>query len=295
MIRSMTGFGRAEVQCDEWHVRVEVRSVNNKDLRLTCRLPDAFELKEWDLRKLVEQAVHRGHVHLSVTCRPRADAMAVLVDRDRLAGYVQAVKALAEGQELPVRLDLASLLRLPGALRDAGSDEELREAIWPHVERATSQAVAALVEMRRVEGQNLCAQLSAVCDEIRSLVETAEREQAGVVQAYRDRLRQRIERLLEGTDVPVTEDALAREVAFYADRSDVSEEIARLRSHLDQVGQALDGAEDPVGRRLEFLGQEMLREASTMGAKVPAGFLVEQALALRSAVEKLREQVRNVE
>ncbi|MCK4374902.1 MAG: DUF1732 domain-containing protein, partial [Candidatus Brocadiae bacterium] len=118
---------------------------------------------------------------------------------------------------------------------------------------------------------------------------------AALMVTYRDRLRERVERLLEGTEVPVNEDSLAREVAFFADRSDVSEEIERLRSHLAQLREALESEDAPVGRKIEFLGQEMLREANTMAAKVPAGAQVRQVLELKSEIERLREQARNVE
>jgi uncharacterized protein (TIGR00255 family) len=149
--------------------------------------------------------------------------------------------------------------------------------------------------MRRAEGANLWRELHEVCASVGKLVDSIEREQAGLVAAYRDRLKERVDRLLAGTDVQVNEESLAREVALYADRSDVSEEIARLRSHLEQFREALDGNETPVGRRMEFLGQEMLREASTMAAKIPAGAQVRQVLDLKNEIERLREQVRNVE
>jgi uncharacterized protein (TIGR00255 family) len=156
--------------------------------------------------------------------------------------------------------------------------------------------MTSLVEMRRAEGVNLHEQFKELTGSIGSLVDRIETEQGSFVPGYRDRLRERVARLLEGTGVEVKEDALAREVAVYADRSDVSEEIARLRSHLAQFAEALASEDaEPVGRKMEFLGQEMLRESGTIAAKVPAGPQVECVLSLKSHVDRLREQVRNVE
>jgi uncharacterized protein (TIGR00255 family) len=157
------------------------------------------------------------------------------------------------------------------------------------------RAVDELVEMRRTEGQNLSGQLEEFCAQIAELTDSIEQAQGDFVPDYRDRLVERINGLLEGTGVNVNEDSIAREVAMYADRADVSEEIARLRSHVEQFREALSGPDDPVGRKMEFIGQEMLREASTIASKVPAGRQVDDVLELKTVVERLREQVRNVE
>jgi len=291
----MTGFGSAEVQCDQWSLLAEARTVNHRDLQLSLRLPDAFHLREFDLQKVIEKKIRRGHLYLALTCRPAAEAGDVLIDEQTLKGYLSALKRLAEAEGMSLQVELGSLLRLPGALKDVTTDETLRDRLWPHVVEVTEAAVDDLVEMRRAEGANLWRELHEICASVNKLVDAIEREQAGLVAAYRDRMKERIARLLAGTDVQIDEESLAREVALFADRSDVSEEIARLRSHIEQFRQALDGDEIPVGRRMEFLGQEMLREASTMAAKIPAGAQVRQVLELKSEIERLREQVRNVE
>jgi uncharacterized protein (TIGR00255 family) len=295
MIWSMTGFGSAEAECGQWALRVEVRSVNQKDLRLSIRLPDAFQSRQFELQKAVERKVGRGHLYVEVACRPAAGAGEVLVDAETVRDYVAALRRLAEAEGLPVQMDLAALLRLPGALKDMAADEELLDELWPEVLKTTDAALDALVAMRRSEGEHLQAQLQEICDAIEGLTAGIEREQQGLVEAYRDRLLERVEALLAGTDVPVNEESLAREVALFADRSDVSEEVARMRSHLAQFREAMGEAGAPVGRKMEFLGQEMLREANTMASKMPAGPQVRQALELKSEVERLREQVRNVE
>jgi len=295
MIKSMTGFGAAEVQLDQWTVQVELRSVNHRDMQVSFRLPDAFSLKEVELQKLVERHLNRGHVRLVLNARLKSGHTEVLVDAEQIEGYLHVLQGLAARQDVPAHLDLASLLRLPGVLRDVTTDEELRAQLWPAALDAAGAALEALVAMREAEGANLARQLLELCEAVRKCVARIEAATADVTAAYRDRLEERVAKLLAGTGVPVNDDSLAREVAFFAERSDVSEEVARLRSHLDQFREALDGQEEAVGRRMEFLGQEMLREANTLAAKLPAGEQIRDAMELKGLVDRIREQVRNVE
>jgi len=295
MIRSMTGFGSAERTSGDWLLHAEVRAVNYKDLRVSLRMPEAFRSREIELQKLFEKRLRRGHVSFSLECRPRAGESGMLVDIDRVGEYVSALKQVADRLDVPFSLDLAALLRLPDTLRNMAADEELQTSLWPDVVAVTEEAIDGLIAMREAEGANLCGQLEDICATVEALVETIGEQQDAFVIAYRNRLRERIARLLEGTEAAVDEHSLAREVAYYADRSDVSEELARLRSHVKQFREALDGDGEPVGRKMEFLGQEMLREAGTIGAKVPSDHQLPQVLELRTQIDRLREQVRNVE
>jgi uncharacterized protein (TIGR00255 family) len=295
MIKSMTGFGSAEAQCDQWMLRAEVRSVNHRDLQASFRLPEMFQLKEYELQKLLEKGIHRGHVYLALTCRPRSGGAMVMVDQGVVRQYLDSLKSVAASAQMPVSVDLAALLALPGTLRDMASDEELKQALWPHVVRTVEAAVGALVEMRRAEGANLAVQLRGLCASIGRLAAGIKEAQGESVAVYHDRLRERVTKLLAGADVPLSEESLAREVAIYADHCDVSEEVARLMSHLQQFEEALEAGGEPVGRKMEFLGQEMMREASTIAAKAPAGTQGRPLLELRSEIDRLREQVRNVE
>ena len=295
MIRSMTGFGAAEVQAGQWTVRAELRSVNHRDLQVSFRVPDAFGAKEIELQRLIEARARRGHVRLAVSVQVKADQTDVLVDTAQIEGYVRVLKALAERGGVPVQIDLAGLLRLPGVLRDVTTDGELRGRLWPSVLESVEAALAAMVSMRETEGANLAVQLHEVCAAVEAAVARIEVAVPDVTAAYRDRLTERIETLLDGTGVAAGEEALAREVAYFAERADVSEEVARLRSHVAQFRDALDSDEEAVGRRLEFLGQEMLREANTMAAKLPAGDQIRDAMDLKGLIDRVREQVRNVE
>ncbi len=295
MIRSMTGFGRAERANGDWLLHAEARSVNHKDLKVSFRIPDAFRSGEIELQKRIEKRLRRGHVNYSLECQPRTGESAVLVDTERVAQYLGALRKVAAEQDVPFTIDLASVLRLPDTLRNMATDEELQKSLWPAVVAVTEEALDGLIAMRQAEGANLRSQLEEICATVEELVQQIEKDQAKFVVAYRDRLRERITRLLEGTDVQVEEHSLAREVAYYADRCDVSEELARLRSHVKQFREALEADGEPVGRKMEFLGQEMLREAGTIGAKVPSEQQVPQVLELRTQIDRLREQVRNVE
>jgi uncharacterized protein (TIGR00255 family) len=295
MIRSMTGFGRAERASGEWVLRAEARSVNHKDLKISFRIPDAFRSGEIELQKQFEARVRRGHVNFALDCQPRTGESAVLVDTQRVAQYLSALKQVAAAQGVPFTVDLASVLRLPDTVRTMATDEELQRSLWPDVLAVSDAALDGLLRMREAEGANLRGQLEEICASVEGLVAGIEKHQAMFVVAYRDRLRERIARLLEGTDVQVDENSLAREVAYCADRCDISEELARLRSHVKQFRESLQADGEPVGRKMEFLGQEMLREAGTIGAKAPSAQQVPQVLELRTQIDRLREQVRNVE
>jgi uncharacterized protein (TIGR00255 family) len=292
----MTGFGSAEKQLQGWLLRSEVRSVNHKELQISFRTPDVLNSRETALQKVMEKHVCRGHLYLWLSCEAVSGRTESLVDEERLADYLRVFKRVAQAEGVALQADVGGMIRLPEVLKDVSAEDELADELWPGVVDTVDAAMESLVEMRRAEGRNLAEQLTDLADGITGLVDRIEQEQDSFVPGYRDRLLERIDRLLQGTGVEVKEETIAREVAVYADRSDVSEEIARLRSHVAQFRDALDSEEtEPVGRKMEFLGQEMLRESGTIAAKVPAGQQVEYVLELKSHVEKLREQVRNVE
>ncbi|MCD6416751.1 MAG: YicC family protein [Planctomycetes bacterium] len=293
MIRSMTGFGRAESVSEDWAIRVQVRSVNQKKLQISFHVPDAFRLKEVELERLVNKEIHRGRLYFSLSCEPQVEGGLPFVNREVVRQYLATLKELAGDETLHV--DMANVLRLPGAITEMSADRELQERLWPHVVAIAEQALDKLLEMRRVEGDNLTRQFLDLCDTMEEQVDQIELAQRDFVPAYRDRLRTRINRLLAGADIEINEAPLAREVAIYADRCDVSEEIERLRSHLMQFRRTLDGPAEPVGAKMEFIGQEMLREAGAIASKVPPGQHVRQVLELKTTIERLREQVRNVE
>ena len=295
MIRSMTGFGSAEKTWQQWTIRAEARSVNHGELKLAIRLPAMLRLKESELTKLVQQKLRRGHLYLVVACTPAEEAMDTLVDKDRLRGYMRLLKKLAGQEQVPLYAEVARMISLPGVMTTDVLPHEVREPLWQQVSATALEALDALVGTREVEGRNLAAHLASVCASIRQRTDWVASELPTAVREYQERFAGRVRELLRESPAPVDEGALAQEVAVFAERSDVSEEVARMRSHLEQFDDALESPGEPVGRKLEFMAQEMLREANTMAAKLPAGDLVKEVLEIKTDVQKLREQARNVE
>ncbi len=295
MICSMTGYGSAQKSCPQWTVRAEARSVNHPQLKVSVRLPDMLRLKEGELTGLVRGRLARGHVTLSVRCNFSEDALRVVVDRRALRGYVKLARELAAAEDVPLHVEAGSLLSLPEVLGTDSMPDEVLEELWPFVLDASEGALEGLIEMRRTEGRNLARQMEDICERVLRRTRAVDEGGECCVRATQRRLQERLERLLDGADVPLDSNALAREVALLADRSDVSEEVARMASHLQQFRQTLGSEGEAVGKKLEFLVQEMAREADTMTAKLPSSELVQEAVEIKTDVHRLREQARNVE
>jgi uncharacterized protein (TIGR00255 family) len=300
-ILSMTGFAQARVERDGSAVRINLRSVNHRFLDLHLRMPDGFEVFESRIRQAVRNRLRRGHVDINVYYEPSGTG-AVEVNHDVVQAYMKAVERL--GQEFGVKAepDLVALFRLPGVVAAPGSagelqSEEMQEKLGAQVEDCLEQALNKLEATRRSEGQALTAEMQEILGRI--AVRTAEVETLAerVRPAIARRLAERLEELLKGVQLdPIR---LAQEAALLAERSDVSEELARLRSHVEQFRKLLAGAGE-AGKRLDFLLQEMQREANTLLSKTPGveseGLAITGlALEVKSDIEKLREQAQNVE
>ncbi|HXC32029.1 MAG TPA: YicC/YloC family endoribonuclease [Verrucomicrobiae bacterium] len=300
-ILSMTGFAQARVERAGSSVRINLRSVNHRFLDLHLRMPDGFEVFESRIRQAVRNRLRRGHVDINVYYEPGGTG-AVEVNHDVVQAYMKAVERL--GQEFGVKAepDLVALFRLPGVVAAPGSagelqSEEMQERLGAQVEDCLEQALTKLEAMRRSEGQALTAEMQEILGRI--AVRTAEIETLAerVRPAIARRLAERLEELLKGVQLdPIR---LAQEAALLAERSDVSEELARLRSHVEQFRKLLAGAGE-AGKKLDFLLQEMQREANTLLSKTPGveseGLAITGlALEVKSDIEKLREQAQNVE
>ena len=293
MIRSMTGFGVASVHAEGYRVEARIRTVNSKDLKASFKLPAALRLKEAEVEKLVKNRLNRGRVFVDVDCEIDTQDIAVLVDWDKLDTYVRIIRELAAEKGLNPDVDLASLLSISGALQE--EPEELPDEVWDALMDVCSRALDSVVEMRTEEGANLREQIEDLCDSMDESLDRVEEAAPNLVEEYRDRLRSRVEELMEDVDLEEDNRSIAREVAIYADKCDVSEEIARLRSHISQMRDILDNAESPAGRKLDFLAQEMLRESDTMAAKIPGPEETQEVIDIKADVNRLREQIRNVE
>ncbi len=290
----MTGYGQARWEGDGWVVVAEVRSVNGKYFKLQSRLPHEFASFERDLEKRVRERVARGTVDLLVKVERTGARAARPLNREALAAYARQLREVADACGLPIALTADAVAALPGVLDPEEVSEAEAKALQGPVLATLDAALDAIDRMRRAEGGHLREALLSHGAAIEQLVDAIEAAQPAALDEHRQRLVDRVNRLLENTGITVGEQDLAREAAIYADRSNVAEEIARLRSHVKQLREALAQAE-PVGRRLEFLSQELQREASTLGAKASSAALAPKIVALHGEVDKIREQVLNIE
>lgn len=290
----MTGFGRGAAGGDDFSVAVEIKTVNNRYLDIHFRLNQELAPLEMTIRKLVGARLSRGRVDINISF-DRTTATTYEVNRLLIGGYVKALREIQNEFALAGDVDINTLARLPGALSTAR--EGLDEASRTGIENAVKEAIDDLERMRASEGATLAQEMRTRIANIEAEVPVIEDAASGLVDAYRQRLQKRIAELIArggGQSVELDAGRLAQEVAYLADRSDISEELVRLRSHLDQFRMALD-TEGEVGKRLDFLLQELNREANTVLSKSTEVSIKDAGLAIKAEVEKLREQVQNVE
>jgi len=298
--RSMTGYAMARAEQSGWAIRVSVKSVNHRFLDIKLRMPDSLEPYELRLRQAVKNRIHRGHVDIHVNVEP-GEAAPVHVNRELLQAYLRAADELRHQTGTKAELDIVSLLRLPGVIGGLApalpDSEEEHEGLGKALEACLTEALGKMDEMRRTEGRHLTEDLRARVAHIGEQAEIVRGLVATLRPAFARRLESRLKELLNGA--PVDAGRLAQEAALLAERSDISEELDRLRSHLQQFAKLLDGAGE-LGKKLDFLLQEMHREANTMLSKTPgveseALKITSLALEIKAEIEKLREQVQNIE
>jgi uncharacterized protein (TIGR00255 family) len=292
MIRSMTGFGQAEGSAAGWRCTVELRSVNGRYLDVRLRLPAGLTQLDEPLRKRIKAACERGKIDGTVNLLPENGAGPVLaVNRPLLESYRAVLREIAEVLEQPVRVTLGDLLANRELIQQQsweGHDEQI-EAL---VDDTLQAALGGLLAMRETEGAALKAALLEHAASLEGLVEQARPLTADLPAQYARRLRENLARLSEGP-LPA-EERILQEISLFADRSDVSEEFARLHTHLEHLRGLLEQG-GPVGRKFEFLLQELNREANTLGAKNSDTQVSAIVMEMKSEIEKLREQVQNIE
>jgi uncharacterized protein (TIGR00255 family) len=291
MIKSMTGFGQGTAEGENFKARVEVRSVNNRFLDVHMRMPQELASIELTLKKQIQAALRRGRVDVTISIEQMRQAT-FEINRPLVSGYLTALTGLKNEFELEGEPSLELIAKLPGALQVSQDSARLDESLVAGVVAAVSQAVVSLTAMRLVEGQELGAELNSRLDIIESQMPTIEAEAERLPGIYREKLTKRLQDLLAGSQV---DDArLAQEAVMLAERSDISEEIARLKSHISQMRDIIRSDEE-VGKRLDFILQEMNREANTILSKSGDLEISDAAIVIKSEVEKLREQGQNVE
>jgi uncharacterized protein (TIGR00255 family) len=293
-MKSMTGFGRGTVAGEDFKVAVEIKTVNNRYLDIHLRLGQELNSLEMNLRKLISSRLSRGRVDLNISFE-RSATTTYEINRPLVAGYINVLREIQQEFNLAGDVDIASVIRLPGALTTAR--DGLDEASVAGIERAIGEALDDLERMRESEGAALAGEMRGRVAKIEAEVPVIESAAEGLGDAYRQRLQKRIGELVNrggGPTVELDAGRLAQEVAYLADRSDISEELVRLRSHLEQFRATIDSPGE-VGKRLDFLLQELNREANTVLSKSTEVSIKDAGLAIKAEVEKLREQVQNVE
>ncbi len=291
MMRSMTGFGIGNAPLGGGRLVVEIKTVNHRFLEIRCRAPRELTAAEPQLERLIRASLSRGHCTVGLTSEAASGGVAKL-DRRALAAHLAELKAVAADADVP----LASLVPVLSAAPDLYElpvfDEP--EALSRAVDVAFSEAAARLVSMREAEGRAMGADLSTRLDEARASVASLGALASGYAATILARTRLKVAALLEGSGVALETGRVESEVALLADKADISEEITRLGSHCDQLSHLL-ASDEPVGRRLDFLIQEMGREANTIGAKAAFAELTHVVVEFKAALEKMRELVQNVE
>jgi len=293
MLHSMTGFGSASGQVDGVEYAVEIRSVNNRYFKVAMKLPESFSQAEPDIEKLLRQRLERGSISLTVRMRVPDDQAAYRINEGVVNRYLQQIRLLETEGDPTLRIDLGMLLQLPGCCEPPPL-EALVLRTQAGLMALVSRAVDALVEMRRREGKALREELLGHCDVLEERLAAVAGRVPLVVKDYHARLAARVKELTNAGTVRIDAESLAREVAVFAERCDVAEEVARLSAHLDQFRAALDTA-GLVGRKLDFIAQEMLREANTIASKANDGDIARACVDIKTAIDRIKEQVQNVQ
>ncbi len=294
MIYSMTGYGYAEGQFDEIVYSVELKAVNNRYLKYRVKLPDNVAFLEGPIEALLKERLYRGTVNCTISYKEAPATLLFDLDEEGLKSYVKKLNAISASLDNCGQIDIASLLALPGIIVPAMPDDDKKEGLLKFVSEITLKAIDELIRMRQVEGQSLVADLEENCGIIADDLEKISKRTDIVLQQYHEKLQKRVEFLLANAKLELDEPTLAKEVAFFAERSDISEELSRLGSHLKQFTESCE-KEGQAGRRLDFITQEMLREANTIASKACDAEISQLVVDIKCRIDRIKEQVQNVE
>lgn len=296
MIRSMTGFGEASATVGGAHFYLEIRSLNSKYFKAVIRLPEQFQVLEAEMEAELRHRLNRGSVFMSVKHSDSSGEAAHSINQHALERYVQQLTSLPQVKAGGVKIELAPLLNLPGVLQPPGDEEERLAVARKTLSELLIRACNGLIAMREREGRMLHDDLLSHREEIASKLKLIESRSPEVSQEYERRLRARIRQMLDEAGLAVETIDVVREIAVWAERSDISEEIARLSGHIDQFAEMLaDGSTKPIGRTLDFLTQEMLREANTIASKCGDAEISRWTVEIKGSIDRIKEQVQNVE
>ncbi|MHC4987932.1 MAG: YicC/YloC family endoribonuclease [Planctomycetota bacterium] len=294
MICSMTGFGQACSEVDGVVYTVEIRSVNNRYFKAQLRMPDIAAYLEGEIERVHRDAIHRGTVNFSLRMKNISGKALFDIDENSLKTYIQRLNDLLPAGDGYSRIDLASMLSLPGIVQPVIPDEAHMQKMREVILSLTEEALELLKQSRCEEGKTITVDLLANLDLIANRLKAIGERVGVVVGEYHQRLKDRVDQLLAKAQLKMDEAQLAREVAIYAERSDVAEEVSRLGAHLAQFRECCEKG-GAVGRRLDFITQEMLREANTIASKSSDTTINQSVIEIKCAIDRIKEQVQNVE
>ncbi|HXG10898.1 MAG TPA: YicC/YloC family endoribonuclease [Gemmataceae bacterium] len=296
MLLSMTGYGEAAYRSDALVLAIELRALNNRYLKVSLRAAEPYNLLEPEFEKVIRRTVRRGTIQVHLHLQRQYSPQDFQINAIALRSYVAQLRGLADELGLRDRGDvlLAQALALPGVVAEAGTTPLKLEGEWPVIERVLEEALSRLQAMRQEEGKAMAQELLQLRDQIAVHLAAVRERAPGVAELFRDRLLERVRGLLAELDVQIDRSDLIKEVSIFAERSDITEEVVRLASHLDQFQDIINEPES-AGRKLEFLTQEMFREANTIGSKASDVDISRHVVEIKAALERIRELVQNIE
>lgn len=290
----MTGHGEGHCRRDTTSVSVELRTVNSRYLKVSTRTPEGYNSFDSQIESLVRKYIRRGtiQVNLRIDREPTSDDFRL--NEAVISGYRLQLEAIYDQLHINDSIHLESLLTLPGVVDERGSRNTEAEQVWPLVEEALIEALSGLSKMREEEGRAMAADLATNRNAIATELDAIEERAPEVVSGYQKRLTERLNQMLKDFEVNVEASDVVKEVGIFAERADIAEEIVRLRSHLEQFD-AIMNSDESVGRKLEFLTQEMFRETNTIGSKANDAEIARHVIEIKANIERLREMIQNVE
>ena len=297
LLLSMTGFGSAMVRRDNISVSVELKAVNNRYLKLSLRTTDGYASLESVIENRLRETLRRGTILVHVRIVRQDNISDYQINEPLLGHYVDQIRKLNAGLGVETPVEPQRLLMLPGVVKETIESDDKAEIVRPIIEEAVSRAIGELQAMRRKEGESMVADLRENSRQLIELVNRIEHYVPRVAEQYRVKLNERVGRIMAEQNLTLDTADLVREVALFVDRSDISEEIVRFRSHLNQFEGVIADTDpkDGCGRRLDFLIQEMFREVNTIGSKANDPEITKVVVELKTVIERIREMVQNIE
>ena len=294
MIKSMTGFGRCRTVLHGREISVEIKSVNHRFFEFSCRTPKGYGFLDDKLKTLVNSRVSRGKIDMFVTVGTAEDTPAeVKINHSLVSGYINAMKEISETYGIENDMTVTALSRFPDVYT-VSKAEENEEEITADVLEAANTALDSFIAMREAEGEKMKADISGRAKVILDIVDEIDERSPQTVKEYEERLLDRINRTLLDCNINIDEQRVLTEVAVFADKVAVAEETVRLRSHFAQLSKIME-SQNPIGREIDFIIQEMNREANTIGSKVQDAEIAHKVVKIKSEIEKMREQIQNIE